>query len=378
MIKNYKQLATSKERKLILDIIEKVFSEIKTEKMIKKEVKRSDNFLKIKNKKFELKKYKNIYLIGFGKSSARMASEIEKILPIKGGYVNSIEKVKTNKVKITIAGHPYPNKNTILGTEKIISLLKKATKDDLIICCISGGGSAMLEKPIQGISLQNLIQTNKKLIASGKSIDEINKIRKKISQVKGGKLAKMTDATMISLIFSDVVGNNIATIASGPTAIKRKNIHNIIIASSQNIIDTIKKELMERKSKFNLITNKMKGEAREAAKLIVKKSKKGINLAVGETTVTVKYPGKGGRNQELALASLPLLDKETVLASVATDGHDFIPVAGAIVDGSQKNKIDVKKFLKNNNAYPALKKLKDLIITGDTGINLADFVLTFK
>ena len=378
MIKNIRQLTTSKERKLVLDIIEKVFEEIKTEKIIQEIVNVKKKTLCVKKKKFPLNEYKNIYLIGFGKSSARMAYEIEKILPIKEGYVNCIERAKTKRVKITVAGHPYPDKNTIIGTEKIISLLKKATKDDLIICCISGGGSSLLEKPIKEVSLEKLIKINKKLISSGKSIYEINKIRKNISQVKAGKLALMTKATIVSLIISDVVGNNIQTIASGPTAIKRKNIHNLIIADNGKIIETVKKECNRRKLNFNLITKEMKGEARGVSKILFKKSKKGINLALGETTVTIKGTGKGGRNQELALSALNYLENKQVLASVATDGHDFIPVTGAIVDDLQKEKINVKNFLKNNNAYPALKKLKDIIITGDTGINMMDFVLIYK
>ncbi|MEM3126791.1 MAG: glycerate-2-kinase family protein, partial [Candidatus Woesearchaeota archaeon] len=251
MIKNYKQLAASKKRKVVLDIINKVFEENKTEKIIKNTIRMKNSFLIIKNNKINLRKYKNTYLIGFGKSSARMAAEIEKILPVREGYVNCIEKVKTKRTKITIAGHPYPNENTLLGTEKIISLLKKAKKDDLVVCCISGGGSALLEKPVKGISLQQLIERNKQLIRSGKSIYEINKERIEMSQVKGGKLAKMTKAAIVSLIFSDVVENDIKTIASGPTAIKRKNVRNIILASSQNIINIVKKDCDKRKLKFN-------------------------------------------------------------------------------------------------------------------------------
>jgi len=391
IIKNVQEIATSDLKKKAMNIINEGLESIKTEKIIRESVILKNNRLTIKNRKFNLKNYKRIFVIGFGKASSLMAGELEKILKdkINGGIIISTKKIRLKRIKVYKGTHPMPTQGNINATKKIVKLIKNLNKDDLVICLVSGGGSALLCYP--SVSLNRYMKIIKKAYTSGVDITEFNRIRKKYSGVKGGKLAKLTKAKIISLIFSDVIGDDLATIASGPTYDKNlKNVNNILLLTNKVPLEAMKKKAISLGFKPLIYSNKINGEAKLFGKKILKYFKKNKKtnclLFTGETTVTVKGKGKGGRNQELCLGTIEEISKlrNTVLVSVGTDGIDgTCNAAGAIIDNSSlkksiNKKLDYKKYLKNNDSYHFLKKTNELIFTGITGSNVADIGIIIK
>jgi hydroxypyruvate reductase/glycerate 2-kinase len=391
LIKNYKKLSRTNLRRKALQIINSGLLAIKTEKIIKNNIKLKGNSLIIKNIKFDLNNYKRIFVIGFGKASSLMAKELKNILKnrINNGLVISTKKIKLNKIKIIKGTHPLPTEKNIYATKKMINLLKSLNKDDLVISLISGGGSALLFYP--NIKYYKYMEIFNKAFKSGIGIYGLNKLRKKYSNVKGGKLARHTKARIISLIFSDVVGDDLATIASGPTYGKGlKNVDNILLLNNEVALDAMKKKSVLLGLKPIIVTNKLKGEARLIRKNLLKSVNKYKNkncfLFAGETTVTVKGNGKGGRNQELCLGAIKEVGKlkDTVIAFVGTDGIDGpTDAAGAIVDSNSLEKarklgLDPTEYLDKNDSYNFFKRIKDLVFTGATGSNVADIGLIVK
>ncbi|MFC1705029.1 glycerate kinase [Nanoarchaeota archaeon] len=397
IIKNYNQLANSNSRRKALQIIDAGLESINTDKIMDSKVRLKGDSLVISNykdsiKKINLEKYKRIVVIGFGKSSSLMAKHVEKVLGnrIDDGIVISTKKLNLKRIKVIKGTHPYVSQTNVNAAKKIVELVKKLNKDDLIISLVSGGGSALLCYP--NMPFKKYTKEISKHFASGIDIVALNKIRKKLSRVKGGKLAKLTKAKIVSLIFSDVVGDDLYTIASGPTVGKDlKNVDNILLLNNTVALDAMKEKAQSLGLKPVIVTNKLKGEARFSFKKIIKKNKiknkKNIALFfAGETTVTVKGTGKGGRNQELCLGALEDISKlkNIVLVSVGSDGMDGpTDAAGSIVDEKSLQKsinkrLDYKEYLKNNASYPFFKKTKELIFTGLTGSNVADIGLILK
>lgn len=384
IIKNKIQLSTSLNRKHALNIIGSGINSILPKNVMKKQIKLKNNILQIKDKNYNLKNFRNIYVVGFGKSSSLMAKELEDILKnkIKNGIIISTKKVKLKNIKVYIGTHPFPSKKNIIITEKIVNLIKKLNKNDLVLCLISGGGSALLFYPT--ISFNKYMKVIKNAFNSGIDINGLNKIRKKYSYVKDGKLARLTKAKIVSLIFSDVIGDDLATIASGPTYGKRlKNVDNILLLNNLVALEAMKKKALLLKLKPIISTNRLEGEARLVGKRLLKSINKYKNkncfLFAGETTVTVKGKGKGGRNQELCLGAMEDISKlNAILVSIGSDGIDGpTDAAGAIIDNNSLNKainskLNYKEYLKNNDAYNFFKKMNDLVFTGFTGSNVAD------
>jgi hydroxypyruvate reductase/glycerate 2-kinase len=385
IIKNKKELSTSIIRKKSLDIIEAGINSVMPKNVMRNQIKVKGSMLTIKNRKFNLNKFRDIYVIGFGKSSSLMAEEIENILKnkITKGIVISTKKARLRRIKLEIGTHPFPSLKNVNATKRIVNLLKKLDRRDLVICLISGGGSALLCYP--NVTFNRYIKVINKAFSSGIDINRFNKIRKKYSNVKGGKLAELTEAKIISLIFSDVVGDGLSTIASGPTYGKGlKNVDNIILLNNKVALASMKKKALSLGFKPIILTDKLKGESKLTGKKLIKSIGKYKNknclLFGGETTVTVKGNGKGGRNQELCLGAIEEINKfeNAVLISIGTDGIDGpTDAAGAIVDNNSFNKsinkkLDYKKYLKNNDSYSFFKKTNDLVFTGVTGSNVAD------
>jgi hydroxypyruvate reductase len=398
--------------------------------------------LKIGAKTYSLSKYQAIYLIGAGKASAYMALALESILGewITGGLVcvKYGHGVNLSRVRVLEGGHPIPDESGLLATREIIALLQKLHTKDLVLFLISGGASALLCLPCQGITLEDKQEISQLLLSSGATIAEINTIRKHISQVKGGKLARIAyPADMISLILSDVVGDQLDIIASGPTVpdpgtfadcleiIKKYNLDNKIPPPIMNHLEKgIRKEVEETLKpddpifKFHqavivgnnilaiksarlrakdlgyntlILSSTIQGEGREVAKVHAAIAKEILNsgnpikkpaciISGGETTVTVKGKGRGGRNQEFVLAALIELAnyKGITILSAGTDGTDGpTEAAGAIGDHTtiyraQQLGLNPQKYLENNNSYHFFKELGDLFITGPTGTNVMD------
>ncbi len=397
---------------------------------------------------------RQIMIIGFGKASYQMAKAVEESIEtdlVTGGII--ITKyghrpvpdgmgrgTDTDKITVYEAGHPIPDENGFEATEQTIDILKRSDKDTLVVCLISGGGSALFVSPYNGITLREKQTVTDLLLKAGADINMLNTVRKHISKVKGGRLAEIAHpAKVIALIISDVIGDKLDVIASGPTApdsstfhdalnvihecnldekmpervmdvLKRgrdglipetpkrgnpvfEDVNNIIIGSNLKALEAAKNKAQAMGFQAEIISSEISGEAREVGKWLAKKSLETRNLlrvtrnrkkicliSGGETTVTVRGYGKGGRNTELALGfakEIEGVDGVTLL-SAGTDGTDGpTDAAGAIADGSSIGKakslgLNPDKYLENNDSYNFFKETDSLLITGPTGTNVMD------
>lgn len=394
---------------------------------------------------YSLGDYNHVYVAGAGKAAAAMAQAVEECLSrrITAGFI-TVKYGHSRPLKyITVqeAGHPIPDDAGLEGSKKIIRLLTTADERDLIIFLVSGGGSALLPSPVPGLTLQDLQETTQALLKVGANITEINAIRKHLSRLKGGRLAKLAyPATLIALILSDVVGDHLGSIASGPTSpdettymtcqhiidkfdignkipksvsdffvsgqkgqeeetIKSgdpvfQRVQNVVIGSNIQAINEANRRAKKLGYNSLILSSSMEGEAKDVAKIhasIAREIFKTQNplpppacvLSGGETTVTIRGQGLGGRNQEFALAAAVEIDglDNTVILSCGTDGSDGpTDAAGAVIDGQTVNRakqhhMDAEKYLLDNNSYPFFKALDDLIFTGPTFTNVMDLRL---
>jgi len=388
-----------------------------------------------------LNQFKRIWVMGAGKASAKMAKAIEEALGdrVSGGVVivkyGCGEKLKL--VSVLEAGHPIPDRAGLKATEDLLSLAKKIDKDDLVINLISGGGSALLAAPPEGIALEDCQSLTELMLRAGMKIDEMNTVRKRLSRVTGGRLARAVyPATIISLILSDVIGDKLEVIASGPTVpdttnlsqavdlLERykiwgqtpariqeflknsreetpraddaafKRVQNLVIASNLISLEAAKHCAQKLGLSPALLTSSVQGEARELGKIygsFFRETLKSGNplkppaciIAGGEPTVTVKGTGKGGRSQELALAvamEVQGLEGAFFLAA-GTDGTDgSTDAAGAVADWTtvpraRAANLDPAEFLAANDSYNFFSSLGDLVKTGPTGTNVMDIHL---
>jgi hydroxypyruvate reductase len=412
---------------------------------VKRHLKLENGILKVENRTYNLSNYKGVYVVGAGKASAAMAQPIEEILGnrIKESAVNVKYEhaVPLKIICVNEGGHPIPDEAGLMGTKQIIQLLQHTGEKDLVICLISGGGSALLPCPAEGLTLENKQQVTKLLLEVGATIHEINAVRKHISQVKGGQLARLAyPATLISLILSDVIGDDLDSIASGPTApdsstfsdclhildkydIMRKipaavlehlergardeveetpkaddpafkNTQNVIIGSNILAVKAAQKKAKELKYHSLIHSSFVEGEAKEAARAHADLAKEILNsgspvprpacvISGGETTVTIRGKGLGGRNQEFALAAAIEINglENVVILSGGTDGTDGpTDAAGALADGETVSRakaqgLDAEQQLRENDSYHFFKPLGDLIITGPTFTNVMDLQL---
>ena len=374
--------------------------------------------------------FKNVYLVGFGKASVGMAQAVCDSINIKKGIVVTNDSdicVKYNSITTSFGGHPIPNQNSINSTEKVLEVIKECRKNDLLIILISGGGSSLLCKP--KINLKDLKITTELLLKSGANINEINTVRKHISLIKGGQIIRYVKCKVVSFIISDIVNDPLEFIASGPTyhdsttyvdtknilnkysllgkipsnvrkviqnGISGKipetpkksdpifnNVHNFIIANNKIACEAAKIKAKEIGYNPIITTTSLTGEAKDVGRCLIEKicktKDKDVFISGGETTVTIKGNGKGGRNQEMVLGSIKSLEgNNIVFSSFATDGIDGeSEAAGAIADGfslirAHERNLDIDKYLECNNSYEFFKKLGDLLLTGPTGTNVMD------
>ncbi|MBI2638131.1 DUF4147 domain-containing protein [Candidatus Peregrinibacteria bacterium] len=394
-------------RKILLRIVNEVLKEISPKYLFKTAF-----------RKMDLSPFRHIVIFSIGKASKSMAQAVIKTLPRK-----------PDEVLFADAGHPFPTQEGMKKTQKIMRSAQTLSEKDIAIVLISGGGSAMLVSPAHGITLADKINITKSLLKCGAPIQEINIVRKHLSQVKGGRLASLLyPATVWGIVISDVVGNDLGTIASGPLSPDKSTFADAIrilkkyrIRAPQRVLHyleqgknslnletpkpgekyfekvyikiladhhTVAQQAAEKAKKMGLKTTILKqaviGEAQNASKSFIKHAKKNRLLTgFGETTVTVHGKGYGGRNQEFVLSGLKFLKKNQTLISIGTDGVDGMcpePIAGAIADAStlekaKKLKLNIDAFLRQNNSYAFFKKTNGLIKTGPTGTNLGDLML---
>jgi len=409
---------------------------------IKKFFQINKDIMIVAGQNYGLSKYQNVIVLGAGKAGASMAKAVEEILGdrITTGLIavkyEHLEELK--KIKIQEAGHPLPDQNGLDGAHAIYQLATSADEDTLVICLISGGGSALLPLPVAGVSLNDKQETTRVLLSCGATIHEINAVRKHLSLIKGGGLAKAVyPATLITLILSDVVGDDLDSIASGPCfpdsktfadcqAIFKKysivdkipssvlrhiesgvsgnvaetpkagqeffqKTQNVIVASNFNALLKAKEKAEELGYNTLLLSSMLEGETREVAAnhiAIAREiqlhgyplQKPACLLSGGETTVKIQGTGKGGRNQEFALAAAIKMVgmSNTIVLSAGTDGSDGpTDAAGAIADETTlQRSIDAgltpQQYLDNNDSYNFFDRLNDLYKTGPTNTNVMD------
>jgi hydroxypyruvate reductase len=382
---------------VINQIIQQVLRASDPRTLLLQKLSRHQNVFKAGRFRYNLTRYRHVYVVGAGKASGTMALALEEILGnritdslvvVKHGYTSRV-----SRVRILEAAHPIPDRTGMRGAQEIISLLRKAGKDDLVIVLLSGGGSALMPLPVEGVTLAQKQRTTQLLLRSGASINEINVVRKHLSQVKGGRLLLYAaPAHVLTLILSDVLGNPLDTIASGPTfpdpstyaeaiqilkkywlwhrlpgPVQRhlirgqrgtedetlkpgnpifKNAQHLIIGDNRVTLKAAARAARAAGFKTQILTSTLKGEAREVACVfgsIARELQQGIKrsrgkaclLASGETTVTVTGNGQGGRCQEFALAAAFEIAglSHTRVVAFGTDGTDGpTDAAGAYVD----------------------------------------------
>lgn len=421
IIKNYSSLNTSPQRKVVLDLIETGLSAIQPENIINKEVNFKNNTLTLNGQSFDLANFENIYLLGFGKGSGKISKLIEAKIQDKltKGYVIDTVKTEFKKINFTLGTHPLPSKENLKFTHNVINEFSNLTSKDLVLIVICGGGSVMFESPF-AVDLEKLTEVNQKLLESGANILEMNTVRKHLSKVKGGGLVEiLSPAKVVSLIFSDVLGNDLSFIASGPTVFDKTTINdalgiykkynldlnlnnadftetpkdenifinttNILMLSNLTALNAIKKRAEELKIKANILSDKFSEDADNAAeKLVSQSSTNSLLIAGGETTLHVTNPnGKGGRNQATVLAGLFKLPEKTILASFDSDGWDNSEACGAIGDYSSLEKakslgINPHSLLTENNSLVFFQNIGDAIITDKLPSNVSDLFLVYR
>ncbi|MBU0611849.1 DUF4147 domain-containing protein [Patescibacteria group bacterium] len=417
-IKNFDELAVTENRRLALEVAEAGLNAINTEQVVLDSIKIDNNILSIKGEKFDLSKFKKIKVVGFGKASCEAACALEKILgdKITEGAVIGLKKITCDYIETFAGTHPRPSEVNIEAGKKIFDMVNNSKEDDLVISIVSGGGSALLCYP------ENECEQGRKLydvfLKSGKTITEMNMIRKHLSLLKGGGLAKVAyPATVIGIIFSDVPGDRFQDVASGPTykdetttddvkkVIKDSDLGNFELIETpkddkyfekvQNFIlvsNKIAVEAMALKSKElglepNIISTDLYDEVDESLKKIFSSQKDGTAIiAAGEPKLEVKTKGgSGGRNLYMALKTLKmgLIDDNSVFLPLASDGMDNSDSAGAIVDKNTIEKVeklglDLDDYIDRFDAYPIFQKSGDMIMTGPTGANVSDLMILLR
>ncbi len=434
--------------KLLLNLFHHGIQNVQPSNILRNFLKVSGKCIKVshKNSHITYKNFNKIILICVGKASIDMAKTANSILKSFRNQISDVIIVvnkenyqKLNGFKCFSSGHPIPNKNGLLASKYIEKKLMMTAEDDLVLFFLSGGGSALLPYPVSNINLLEKIKINQLLLNSGANIIEINTVRKHLSKIKGGNLLRMCyPAKVHSLILSDVVGDDLSSISSGPTVpdqttfsdvkkilnkykIWRKtplsikshiekglkdfkletpkkrdkvfnNSHNTLIGSNLMCLKSIEKYCKMKKIPSKLWKINIEDDVEVLAKKFVKDLKNFLHLkpilliSGGETTVKIKGKGKGGRNQEFALHFLRVINSlipsiSYTLLSAGTDGRDGpTNAAGAIVDDESlnlihKKKIDLDKEINNNNSYEVLKKINSLVIINGTNTNVADLQL---
>lgn len=413
---------------------------------VRRAVRREGDFLTVAGRTYDLSAYRLVTLLGIGKASIPMAEALAGILGERLASELVIAKhIATHpdilpSLPFTVleGGHPVPDERSLLAGRKVIEFISALGPGDLLFCLISGGASALVTAPVEGVSLADVQALTVALLACGARVDEVNALRRRLDRVKGGGIARLANgAAIVSLILSDVVGNPLEAIASGPTApdpstraetlsilekyslagripasidralraspetpkpgdVLFERIQNVVVGSNLTAAQAALKQAEAEGFHPYLLRTDLQGEAREAAfelATLLRQARQtgqpvprpACIVAGGETTVTVKGNGRGGRNTELALAAVSeLADFPGVtLVTLATDGEDGpTEAAGAVVTGetfrrAQGLGLDPVEYLERNDSYPFFERLGDLLKPGPTGTNVNDLTFLF-
>jgi len=373
-------------------------------------------------RRYRMAGFDRIQVIGAGKASAAMARAVESLLGrrITGGWINVPDGTLANtgaklrRVELNPSGHPIPDERGQRGAQRILEIAREAGPRDLLICVISGGASALMPAPSPRLTLAAKQEITRKLLSAGATIHELNTVRKHLSLIKGGQLAAAAaPAHVLSLILSDVIGDDLDVIGSGPTvgdtttveqaeSVLRKfgvsvpvgalletpkatQAQNLIVGSNRLAMDAAASKAKDLGYRTLVLSSSVDGETREIARMhaaIVREvltagrpvRRPACLLSGGETTVTVRGKGLGGRNQEFVLAAAIALEGfgPATIFSAGTDGLDGpTDAAGAIAD-QRVPLVDAQQFLDNNDSYHFFEKWNALVKTGPTGTNVMD------
>lgn len=392
IILNKKELSTNPLREAALEILEAGLEAVQTERILRNKIILNDKVLNIEKESFDLRSFKRIFFVGIGKCALDGAKVTEEMLGdyLMGGIAidaRNPKEANLKKIKYFQGTHPLPSRQNVKITLEALEMLENLSEDDLVICLISGGGSALFELPIPGMTIEQIISKTEQLTDEGADIYELNRMRKRMSQVKGGKLVQfIKPARIISLIFSDVLGNDISVVASGPTV--AEGAENILLCSNRDALVAMRVKAGEFGFDAKIETETFSGNASRLGKeLALKKSKpKTCLLFGGETTVKIpQNHGVGGRNQEMALSALLHMPPDSVLVCAASDGWDNTDHAGAIVDKELFEKVKTlgifpEGFLMRGDSYNFYKRVEDgAILTGKLGSNVSDlYIMLYK
>ncbi len=417
-IKNFDDLATTKERKDLLTIIESAYEAIDTTSIINNNIKLDGQILAISGKIFNLKDYDHIYLIGFGKTSSMAARAVENILKekISGGIIMDEKIGECKYVKQYICTHPRPSIDNILPSEELAQLAKSLGDKDLAIVIVSGGGSSMICWPESECKQGTILYDE--FLKSGGDISELNTLRKHLSLLKGGGLAKLLyPATVASLIFCDVPGDKFYEVASGPTykdtsfvkdaeAILLKyhlpfnlelnettkediyfeKVHNIPIVTNTHALVGMEKTARELGyDVYNIGANLYQESEIIINKLLENAKQHSVVIGAGEPSVAIKSNrGISGRCEYLTMISLAMIGPDDTLSSFASDGIDNLSIsAGAIADSKVIEEarilnLDIKNCIEENTIDEFFTLTKNQIITGETGSNVSDIMILLR
>ncbi|MGE5298298.1 MAG: glycerate kinase type-2 family protein [Acidobacteriaceae bacterium] len=416
-ITNTSDIGFNNGRKVVLELAEAAFKAIDTEAIIKSAVVLDGKHLRIKNKKFKLSQFERIIVIGFGKASGRAAQALEEVLGdnISEGIGIGLTEMPGNFIKIYKGTHPKPSMQNIEVSQKIVEVAETISEKDLVIVLVSGGGSSLLCWPLSECRQSERLYDV--FLKTGADIRELNLIRKHISQVKGGGLAKILyPATVVSLIFSDVPGNDYSLIASGPTykdsttledaqkIIEKyelgkfdlnetpkddkffKNVTNLPVVSNETAIAAIKERARELGLKTKVLSTQFYDEPATAAEILIKATEEApVVIAGGEIHLVVtKKGGTGGRNMYLGMEMMSHIQSGLTFGGIASDGLDNSDSAGVILDyntvlRAQKMRIDPIQYQNNYDGYGLFQKLgKELMYTGPTEANVSDLYVVYR
>jgi glycerate 2-kinase len=423
IIKNFDQLASTPLRRQAMEIIEAGFEAIQPDLVIRKSVVLNGDALSIQNKTFDLTQYENLYVVAFGKSSYLAAKTLEEVLGdrITQGYAIGVTTGDPLKhIEAVVGTHPRPSELNAQTARKIIELIKNANEKDLVLVAISGGGSALLTAPFK-IDVETKANIGDALMNGGANIHELNIVRKHLSEIKGGRLAELAyPAKVVSMIFSDVPGNDLATIASGPTVLDPttvdqaktilekykvynkvglaeieltespkdpthfERVDNLLILDPTSAVTAMVEKSKELGFNPRILSTTLEGDAHEVGAKLLNEVKAGEALiAAGESTVNVKGTGVGGRNLEVVLGNLKNIKPGQVLISGASDGHDHCDLAGAIGDENsvaraQEMGLDPDAYSQNSDSFNYFMKTGDGFDTGALDSNIADMFLAIS
>ncbi|MFP4197663.1 MAG: glycerate kinase [Methanomassiliicoccales archaeon] len=418
-------------REHLLQVLEAAVDAVDPYNAVMNALELEGDVLRVDGTEYDLSGYCSVYVVGGGKATAGMARAVNELIGdrITEGLVNVLEEGEEGAIELHRSSHPHPSEEGMEGAKRIMNICSKAKEKDLVIALISGGGSAMMPLPCEGITVEEKRETAEKLMEAGVTINELNAVRKHLSMIKGGQMAKAAfPADIISLIMSDVVDDPLEGISSGPTApdgstfqdaldvIERYHligempdsvmahlrkgegetpdredqvfdkVQNLVVANNRIALMAAEGMAMELGYSALLLSSSLEGEAREVGTALAAMGNEVlvsshplpppcVLLAGGETTVTVRGNGTGGRNSEMVLSALRKIREGVTFLSFGSDGVDGKSHAGGAMTDLFDRMDDLERFLENNDSATYMEREGGLIVTGPTGTNVGDIVL---